>query len=110
MGSVIGLSSGTITLGVAASVKCALFTVRCYLCCQSIGVDPVYDPLDVKPDGQICKYFHNTTVVGERRVLQYRQILHQTIVDDIFHDLVHEVDLITALSTAAVMPLPTAPA
>ena len=33
------------------------------LCRHSIGIDPVDDPLDTDPQGQIGEHFHDTTVV-----------------------------------------------
>lgn len=46
-------------------------------------------------NGQIRKHFHNTAVISKRRILQDGQVLHKTFVDNVFYDLVHEINLIT---------------
>lgn len=46
------------------------------------------------PYTKICEHFHDAAVVRKRRILQHRQILHQPIVDNVFHDLIHKVNLI----------------
>lgn len=64
-----------------------------FLCCKCICVNSIYRSSNTHPYRQVCKDLYNTTLVGERRPLKHRQILHQTIMDDVFHNLIYEVDL-----------------
>lgn len=61
--------------------------------CRGVGIDPVDDTFDPSPQGQICENLHDTSTICEGRFLKHRQILHDSIMDNILHDLVDEVDL-----------------
>lgn len=60
-------------------------------CC--IGIDLIDDPLDTRPQRKIGKHLHNTALIGKYSLLQDRQVLHHSIVHDIFNNLVDKVDL-----------------
>ena len=60
---------------------------------HGVGVEPVDGLFDPRPEGQIREDLHDAATVGEGRLLQDAQILHQPVVDDVLHDLVHEIDL-----------------
>ena len=49
--------------------------IKTELSSNRIGVDPIDHILNAKPDIQICKHFHNASVIGERRILQDGHIL-----------------------------------
>ena len=60
---------------------------------RRVGVDLLDDLANAHPDREISKDFHNAALVGERRLLQDRQILHHAVMDDVLHDLIDEIDL-----------------
>ena len=51
--------------------------------CNRVGIHLLNDFTDTHPKGQICEDFHHTALICKRRFLKDRQILHQTIVNDI---------------------------
>ena len=59
-----------------------------------VGVNLVNNTLNIKPNCQVSKHFDNAAVIRKGRILQHRHILHKAVVDNVLHDLVHEVDLI----------------
>ena len=65
------------------------------LCCQSVSVNAVDDALHAHPYSQVRKYLYDTAVIGKRCILQDGKILHQAVMDNVLHNLVYEVDLIT---------------
>ena len=45
------------------------------------------------PDGQIGKDLHDAALIGKRRLLQNRKIFHDAIFDNVFDNLIDEIDL-----------------
>ena len=64
------------------------------LCRQGIGIDALYGLPDAVPHVKVGReQFDDVALVREGWLLQHGQILHHAVLNDIFHDLVHEVDL-----------------
>lgn len=73
--------------------------------CHSVGVDLLNGFTDTHPEGQIGEDLHYAALVRKRRLLQHRKVFHQTVVDDILHDLVDEVNL-SAVESCIRLPVP----
>ena len=61
--------------------------------CRRIGVDPVNHCPNAQPNGEVGEHFHNTALVGERCLLEDRQVLHHAILDNVLHNLVDKINL-----------------
>lgn len=60
---------------------------------RRVGVDPVNNTLDSSPRGQVSKDLYDASPIREGRLLEYRQILHDPVMDDVLHALIDKVDL-----------------
>ena len=63
------------------------------LCHQRIGVHLIDHFFDPHPYGEIGEHIHDAALIGKRRFLENGHILQKAVMDDVFHDLVHEIDL-----------------
>ena len=45
------------------------------------------------PHGKIGENVDDAALIGERRLLEHGHILHQSIMYDVFHNLIHEINL-----------------
>lgn len=69
--------------------------------CHRIRVDPVDHCPDAQPEGEVCEHLHHTALAGKRRTLKDRRVFHQSIVEDVLHDMVDKIDL-TAVQAGVV--------
>ena len=60
---------------------------------RCVGIDPVNDILDPRPQRQVGEDLDDTSLIGKGRLLEHRQIFHHSVVDDVLHDLIDKVDL-----------------
>ena len=58
-----------------------------------IRIHLINHSLDSHPHGQIGENVDDAALIGEWRLLQDGHVFQETVVDDVLHDLVHEVDL-----------------
>ena len=70
-----------------------LYHFRCVSCRQGVCVYLVDDFFDADPYRYIGKYFNDAALIGEGRLLQNGHILHQSVMNDILHDLIDKIDL-----------------
>ena len=61
---------------------------------RRVGIYLINDPLDAHPDRNIGKHLNNASVIGKGRLLKYGKVLHYSIVNDIFNNLIDEINLV----------------